>query len=362
MLAPPRPDVRPAPTVRRDLATDAVRAGALLVVVLWHLVLSMDHRNAAGRLSMPNPVDEIPGGWALTWAFQVMPIFVVLSGAVNGASWARAKAAGSSAGAWTRSRLTRLGTGAGVVLGACAALELAGRLLGAGSFLGQNFAVVVPLWTLAVLALVTPLTPALERLWDRWGLAGLTVALPAIAVGELARFGAHHPAGGMLSTLGIWTLAYQLGWVYRHRPQGPAAAWIAVGFGALAALIAVGPYPAAMVATRTSTFSPMLPTTAPLAALAVAQLGLLLATRDRLARWLDTPRRTAVVQQLAGIGMAVYLLHMFALVVVMWVVQALGFHLTGETSATWWALRPFWALAPALVLVPMVRAARTVLR
>ena len=49
----------------RDRAIDAMRA--IAIVVVWHTVMSLTYRKASGTFSMPNPLDEIPLGWAATW-------------------------------------------------------------------------------------------------------------------------------------------------------------------------------------------------------------------------------------------------------------------------------------------------------
>ena len=35
---------------------------------------------------MPNPLDEIPLGWAATWVLQVMPMFFIVGGFANARS------------------------------------------------------------------------------------------------------------------------------------------------------------------------------------------------------------------------------------------------------------------------------------
>src|SRR5699024_1123848 len=96
-----------------------------------------------------------------------------------------------------------------------------------------------------------------------------------------ARFATGVDAWGLVTTAGVWVFAHQLGYLWR---DGTAVAWgrpghlaLAVGgVAALAALTGFGPYPSSMVAVRGDDLGNMFPTTAPVAALAVVQLGAVL--------------------------------------------------------------------------------------
>ena len=52
--------------------------------------------------------------------------------------------------------------------------------------------------------------------------------------------------------------------------------------------------------------------------------------------------------------LTVFLWHMTALLVVLGVLRALDVNPPAEPTAAWWAQRPFWVVAPALVLVVLV--------
>ncbi|MEJ7845347.1 MAG: acyltransferase family protein, partial [Acidimicrobiales bacterium] len=219
--APTAPPVAPG----RDLVLDAVRAGCLVVVVVWHCALSVLHRDGTGALSMPNPVGAHRGLWLLTWALQVMPLFFVVSGAANGPSWARARVAGTAARGWASRRAVRFATPLAVLGGACAAAEGLSHLVGAGPFLAQHLVVLVPLWTLGLLLAFAPLTPALEAAERRgWGPAVAVGLVAAVAAGDLLRFRFDIAAGGWVSTAAAWLFAYHLGWAYRRGGGGGPAA------------------------------------------------------------------------------------------------------------------------------------------
>ena len=58
----------------RDRYVDFLRALSIAVVVCWHWVFSVTQWRA-GRLTMPNPIGEVPLLWSATWLLQIMPLF-----------------------------------------------------------------------------------------------------------------------------------------------------------------------------------------------------------------------------------------------------------------------------------------------
>lgn len=349
----------------RDLVADVARSGALFVVVAWHWVFSITHRRADGTLTMPNPVDEIPYGWALTWALQVMPAFFVVSGAVNVASLRRRS---GGAGAWVAARLRRLGTAVAVVLAACVVFEVAAwGLFGQSGWTLRHIPVLVPLWTVAILAALTPLTPLAERAWRRSPARTAATVAAVLGVAEVARFVSGIEAAGLVSTAAVWAGAYLLGFAYRDVVDGIRSArlgpvLVAGGLVGLAVLTTVGPYPASMVATRTDEISNLWPTSAPVLALAVLQAGVLVTLGERLHRRLDRPGTRRRIEIVGALGLPTYLLHMFALVLVVHALEGAGIVLADGTSLGWWVARPAFLVGPAVFLVPMVLGLRRVLR
>lgn len=71
---PRRPDLDAlvdATPASRDRVVDLLRVVSVCVVVVWHWSLSLTHWRADGVLVMPNPIADVPGGWAATWVLQV---------------------------------------------------------------------------------------------------------------------------------------------------------------------------------------------------------------------------------------------------------------------------------------------------
>lgn len=99
--------VEATPPSRERLA-DLLRVLSIVVVVVWHWSLSLTHRTAEGALVMPNPIHEAPGGWALTWLLQVMPVFFFVGGFANLAGWQAVTREGQGARRFLAARLRRL--------------------------------------------------------------------------------------------------------------------------------------------------------------------------------------------------------------------------------------------------------------
>lgn len=363
---------RPAGTVERDRVADLLRVAALLVVVMWHSTFSLFHRNPSGALTMPNPIGQYRGLWMLTWVLQVMPLFFVVSGAVNASAWTRHRERGGTAWGFSRRRVARFVVPVGVLVLVCCTGELIGRLAFRTPFTTRHLVILVPLWTLALLIAYAPTTPWLDRGWRRWG-PTLTVALVGVVVmSDLVRFrSSSTPAVVMsecISTVGVWLVAYQLGWVYRAAVAGGAVTTRATGrmltvVGLVGLVIStnLGVYPRPMVATTTDSMSNLLPTTVPIMMLALFQCGLVLLVRPKLERWLDSDRVSGRLDSLGEYALPAYLFHMIAVVAVVLTVEALGVGFDGIPSGLWWATRPLWMALVAAVLVPLLAASRRVL-
>jgi peptidoglycan/LPS O-acetylase OafA/YrhL len=358
---PPLDALVDATPASRDRSVDLLRAVAIGVVVLWHWVFSVTHWTGDGRLTMPNPIGDVAGLWLATWLLQVMPLFFVVGGVANRAAWTAARRDGRSAADFVRARLLRLARPCVLFVGAWATFEAAVVLLVPRypGVLAYGRVVLVPLWFLAVYAGVVALVPATATLHARrpgWTLAGL---LAAVAAADLGRIGFGIHSLGVVSTVGVWLFAHQLGYWWRDgsllRGGARTARRVAaVGLAGLVALTTLGPYPRSMVAVRGEGTSNMLPTTLCVAALAVLQLGVALWLRDPLNRWLRRRRPWRAVVAVNGVAMTLFCWHMTALLLAIGAWELFGGTLSAEPTAAWWALRPVWLVLPALFLVPFV--------
>ena len=348
----------------RDRFVDLLRALSIVVVVLWHWVFSVTHWTDAGRLTMPNPVGDVRLLWVATWLLQVMPLFFLVGGFSNLAAWDAARRRDGTAGAFLRSRLQRLFRPVAVYLAVWAAIDATARAIVADlpGVLHWGRVVFVPLWFLAVYAGVVLLVPATAWL-HRHGRELTIVGLgAAIALADLGRFRFDLEALGYANAALVFVFAHQLGYFWRDgRLNGTDAEarnrrWALVigGLSALVVLTNLGVYPRSMVAVRGEAVSNMFPTTACIAALAVLQLGVVLSLRPAAERWLAHRSVWRVVVAANGVAMTVFTWHMTALVVAIGAFNALGGTLGDEATASWWATRPLWVLAPAAALAGLV--------
>src|SRR5206468_5938873 len=99
--------VAAATPARRERYVDFLRVFSLAVVMLGHwLMASVEWRH--GRLVAGNILEAAPVAQWLTWIFQIMPVFFVVGGFSNTASWTAAVRDGRGYGEWLGGRLVRL--------------------------------------------------------------------------------------------------------------------------------------------------------------------------------------------------------------------------------------------------------------
>ena len=338
----------------RDRVVDLVRAIAVTVVVVWHTTLALLYVDA-GRLVMRNPIDVVPGMWALTWALQVMPVFFVVGGYVHLLAWRSTPATG----AFLRRRARRLGRPLVPFLGVWVIAEVGLLLAGRPPLLVTAPALFTPLWFLVVYVAVAAVVPLTARWHDRWGVkvviigAGLLVLLDVLRLGGVA-------LAGVVTTALVWLLCHQLGYLWRdgvvhgHRQGLLLAAGAVVG---LALLTGPGPYAPSMVASVAHE-SNMLPTTPPILLVGVLQLGVVLALHAPLARLMQRPRWWRLVVAVNALAMSIYLWHMAAaLMLVVLAERAVG-PLATRPDAAWWWSRPVWLAAVLVVLLGLLAGVR----
>jgi hypothetical protein len=345
----------------RDRVVDFLRAASICVVILWHWSLSITHWGGDGALTMPNPIGEVPGKWAATWLFQVMPVFFIVGGYANLAGWQAVTRDGGGAGRFLRTRLRRLLVPVLPVLAVWGIFDLVVQLTGRRSVLDWGIVVFVPLWFLGVYAAVVAAVPLTARLHQTWGWRVPAVLAAAVLAADVLRlgpgWGGHVP--GLVGSACVWLYCHQLGYFWRDgtlATGGPrrAATVAVVGFAALVALTVFGPYSVSMVAVQGEDTSNMFPTSAPIAALATFQFGLVMLARPWLDAWLQGRRPWRAVVAANGVAMPVFAWHMTALVAFVWLYELVGFTLADEPTATWWLTRPVWVVGPGVLLAGML--------
>lgn len=338
----------------RERTADLLRAVAICIVVVGHwmaVAVSYDDGELSGR----NALDVVSWSDPLTWLLQVMPVFFLVGGYANAASFASHRHGDGDALGWVLWRTDRLLRPTTplllVVPVAAAAAVLLGvpeAVVGTATWLAS-----IPLWFLLAYFAMIVLTPWMLAL-HRWAGLGVPIALVAtVAAADLLRMGPDVPYVGQVGYLTAWLAVHQTGFCWRDGllPSGrlPAAVWIALAGAALLALTLVGPYGVRMVGVNTA------PPTLALVTLAAAQVGVVLLLRPSLNRWLQRTRPWTAVVGLNAVVLTMFVWHLVAAVVAAVLVYPSGLVAQPPVgSAAWFAWRIPWVLACALVLLVLI--------
>lgn len=335
----------------RDRAVDALRAAAVLGVVLGHwLVTALVSDGRALRTA--SPLQHMPWLTPVSWMFQTLAVFFLVGGHVATRSHASARDRGIPYHQWLTARLSRLFKPVAAVLTlwtvAAVALLLSGTEYGTVRTLVKL--ALSPLWFLVVFAGLTAATPLLTRLNPLWPLA---VVLHV----DLVRFGLGGPSWlGWVNVAAAWAVPYTLGAAWtRGELERRRAGWVLLGAGAAAtaALVAWAGYPAAMVGVPGEGVSNLDPPTLAVVTFGLAQCGLALLLRERLRRAMRRPVAWAAVALVNLSAMTIFLWHQTALMATtatgLLAGRLPGLH-TRPDGLGWVGLRLLWlpVFAPAL--------------
>ena len=340
----------------RDRYVDFLRAFSIAVVVLGHWLMAAVTFGPSG-FRAGNALVEMRWLQPLTWVLQVMPVFFFVGGFAHLVTYDANKRRGGRYVHFVHGRLARLLRPVGVLLAVWVPLTL---LLDASSVSSTvvrpvTKLVVQLLWFLGVYVIVCALAPVTIAAHRRWAWR-VPVAFVACAV-VIDVLGFRYGMSGLrwLNVLPVWLLAHQLGYFYGSITRRAAAAMAAGGLGALVALTAVGPYPVSMVGMPGERISNMAPPTVCIVALTVWLTGLVVLARPLVTRWLARPRVWTGVVALNGVIMTVFLWHLTALLLAVFVLLPRGwFPQPAVGSGLWWATRPLWFAVLLAVLGGLV--------
>jgi hypothetical protein len=301
----------------------------------------------------------VSGHWLI--AAQVVPIFFMVGGYSNAASWSAALRKQQSFSDWLTARLQRLIGPVLPLVAVWAALGIAAHFGGLSPEtirLGSQ-AALVPIWFLAVYVLVAVFVPVAYSAWTRFGMLSFWVlAILAVAI-DVARFSAGMLGLAWLNYLFVWLAVHQLGFAWRDGRLGSDARtllWAVGGFAVLVGLVTRGPYPLSMVGVPGEEISNTLPPSIAMLALAALQGGLLVSLEKPARRWLSGIGPWTATVLVNGMIMSVYLWHLTAMVLVVATSWALGGVGLADSpgSGVWWATRPLWMALLAGVLFPFL--------
>lgn len=350
-------DVAVGTPATRDRAIDVIRIVSLLGVVLGHTVMATsavrDDVFIWGNLLTESALLQ-----AMTWLFQIMPLFFFAGVAACLDSWRP----GAGWGDWLLRRCTRLYRPVFFYLAFWAvALTALRPVLPVHVYEPIAGISIQLLWFLGAYVLVLAAVPLLSRVTTTGRVAAaLAVGYAVIAVVDLLRLtDADLMPLGYLNTV-VWLLPGVLGVAYRRRLLSPAAA-ATLGVAMLAVNVALvwwGPYELSLVGIETQHLKNMTPPSLLLAGHAVMLCAFAIAAAPAIGRWARRPR----VWWLTAIGnsgaMTLYLWHMPVLLGVHLVFDYLGFPRIDPTAPDFVVV----SAVQLIVVVCLVGVAFTVLR
>ncbi|MCW1822464.1 acyltransferase [Mycolicibacterium conceptionense] len=356
-LFPSPAEVEAQTPAGRDRAIDVIRIASLVGVVFGHTIMATSTiRDDVFIWS--NLLTESTVFQALTWVFQIMPLFFFAGVAASVQSWKP----GSSWGGWLLKRCTRLYRPVFYYL-AFWTVALAGLRLVLPEHVYEPIAgiSIQLLWFLGAYVLVLAAVPLLARITTTGQVTGAIIGTYAfIAAIDAIRINIDGYASlGYLNTV-VWLIPGVFGVAYRRHLLTSAAA-LKVGLGMLGvnlALLCFGPYELSLVGIETQHLKNMTPPSLLLAGHAIMMCAFAVAAAPAINRWAQRPR----VWWLTAIGnsgaMTLYLWHMPLLLGLHLVFDYLGADRYDPSAPGFVAL----SLLQLALMAGMVAIAFTVLR
>jgi Acyltransferase family len=328
----------------RDRAIDVIRITSLIAVVLGHTVMAISTIRG-GVLIWDNLLTTSVAFQALTWIFQIMPLFFFAGAAACLTSWQP----GTNWGSWLMTRCSRLFRPVFYYLGFWAvALYLLHPVVPQHVYDPVAGVSTQALWFLGAYVLVLAAMPMLYRITTTARLAtGVVTVYAAIAVIDIVRLHWHalSPLGYL--NLAVWLIPAMFGVAYRrHLLTARRALTTAAGVFAInLALAWSGPYQVSMVGTGDHHLSNTSPPSLLLAGHAIVLSLMAIAAAPAIGRWAGRPR----VWWWTALGnsgaMTLYLWHIPAL---------LGIHLLfDELGAPRYPGQPHFAMISVTQLLLM---------
>jgi len=345
----------------RNRAIDFYRAAALIIVVLGHWLASAVYVEADGALRFTNILELADWTHWLTWVIQVIPVFFIVGGYANWLSYHSAVRHNRSIGSWITARFRRLMTPVVPFLAVWTVISVGAGLLGVDHSLirAGSFAVVTPLWFLAVYLVVILAVPVTVWLWTRIGWWSVVFGLALAFAVDWLRYATGYDWIGWLNFGFVWLTAHQLGYRWATERTAPAAAplfaTIPIVLGVMLGLTLFGPYPISMVGVPGATANNTLPPTAVLAVLAILQYAVVRLLEPAAGRLMHRTRPWLAVVSFHVVMMTVYIWHLPTMAIVVLVGYWAGFGFSIEPlTAEWWLTRPVWIVVLSIALAGVI--------
>jgi fucose 4-O-acetylase-like acetyltransferase len=307
----------------RDRAIDVIRIVALLGVVAGHTVMATSIITD-GVFHWDNLLSTSVVFQALTWFFQIMPLFFFAGAAASIGSYRDR----GSWGGWLLNRCTRLYRPVFHYLAFWAvALIVLRQVLPIHVYEPVAGISIQLLWFVGAYVLVLAAVPALTRITTGARLAASVATVYAfVALVDAVRV--TEPGWSPLgyANLVAWLIPGMLGVAYRRRLITPRAA-CALGAAMLTvnlALLQWGPYELSLVGIESQQLKNMMPPSLLLAGHAIMLCAFAIATAGAVNRWAARPRVWRATALGNSGAMTLYLWHMPALLGMHLVFDLLG--------------------------------------
>lgn len=359
----------------RDRYPDALRAGALLVVVFGHWIATLPRLVDGRMVETEHLLTVWDGAGILTWGLQVVPLFVFVSAAVSTEGAARRIQAGDRQLTWWAGRALSLARPSVTYLAVLAVMAVIARYSG-GRLLGPlDQSLTVHLWFLLMLLAVQALLPLSVGADTRFGLRAVVGLLVMTALADVLRAGVSSPGQlrelgtlvtgtgggiGWVNVLVVWLLPQQLGIAWKRGRFGGLRSGLVLlvaGLVWLGSAVAVG-YPVAMVGGDLAGNSNVLPPTMALVGVMWVQVGVVLAFEGPARRALEQRAVGKVVGILGALGMPLYLWHKLAELPAAWLGERVGAPIDAGVpgEAGFWLGRLSWIVLCLVMVAPVMIA------
>ncbi|WP_433684687.1 acyltransferase family protein [Nocardia sp. CA-119907] len=342
--------------LERDWTIDIVRVCSITVVVVVHWisvrVILVDGAVRGEQALHGRPI------WVLTWPLQVMPMFFLAGGFANTLIVDRYRARGRTYGDYLGLRVRRLTTPMIALIAFIVALDVGLDAFSERAAAAAADIVASPLWFLAVFLIAAMVAPFAVRAHDVSALLAPVVLFGCSFAVDLLRFGGVYWFAEW-NLIFVWLFCHQLGILYARGTLGPVGDGTvlliaAAGIGVLIVMVVPGPYFPTMLGLADAPVSNLAPPTTAMSILAVTQFAALVLVSRRLTGWEPHGRARRVITTGATQSMNIYLWHVPAMAIVTGVALAVPVLLPSD-AGTWWAARPLWMVAAAVVLFGFVR-------
>ncbi len=348
------------PPAERDRFIDLLRVAGVAVVVVGHWAVFMVFWEG-DVIRGVNALSVIPAIRPMTWVVQVMPLMFFIGGFSNARSLEHHQ---RSARSFLGDRMVRLLWPTVVFITVWLVLGLiqaAADLPDPDLLRRAADVAALPFWFLGIYLVAVGLAPATLRLHDRyrWWIPGV-LAAGALAIDIVSR-GCGIGDLGAVNYLFVWLLAHQAGYFYADGTlpaigRRGAAAMAAIGLAGMITLITWFGYPVSMVEVPGQPTSNTAPPSIGLVFLTLWLIGLVMAVRSPLIRWLRRERPWRVVTRLNRVVLTSYLWHVTAITASVAILYPLGFPQPEIGTVQWWLLRPLFvaSMVPLLVVLLVV--------